>query len=103
MPEPAQTVPTHDHLDFPALYLAADQSSRAAQTRYLRMTGVILGALVVGAAASALGKFLTGASWLAFLTAVCTALSFMLTTLRRALKPEKRWYGGRSVAEGVCT
>lgn len=103
MPEPIQPSPTLDHLDFPALYLAADKSSRAAQSRYLRMTGIILGALVVSAAASVLGRFVADASWLAFLTAICTALSFMLTTLRRALKPEKRWYGGRSVAESVSS
>ena len=37
------------------------------------------------------GQVPSGCVVAAFLTAVCTALSFMLTTLRRALKPEKRW------------
>jgi hypothetical protein len=38
---------------------------------------------------------------IAFATAGITSLSFMLTTIRWALKPEKHWYAARAVAEAV--
>lgn len=88
--------------DFPALFLAADHASRSTQRRYSAMTGVILGGLVAGAALSGLSRmFPDAARGVAFATAGITSLSFMLTTIRWALKPEKHWYAARAVAEKV--
>jgi hypothetical protein len=88
--------------DFPALFLAADHASRQTQRRYSNMTAVILGGLVAGAAISALSRIFPDASnAIAFATAGITSLSFMLTTIRWALKPEKHWYAARAVAESV--
>jgi hypothetical protein len=88
--------------DFPALYLAADKSATASQHRYLRLTGVILGALVTTAVLSSVRSALP--DWkttIALVTAGVAALSFILTTFRRALKPERRWFVSRAVAEAV--
>ena len=88
--------------DFPALYLAADTSSTAAQRRYLRLTLVILGALVTSAMLSTLRQvFPDFKQQIALITAATAALSFILTTFRRALKPERRWFASRAVAEAV--
>jgi hypothetical protein len=88
--------------DFPALYLAADKSSTASQQRYLRLTLVILGALVGSAVLSALHQvFPQFKGTIAIVTAAMAALSFILTTFRRALKPERRWFVSRAVAEAV--
>jgi hypothetical protein len=88
--------------DFPALYLAADKSATASQYRYLRLTGIILGALVTTAVLSSIKSVLP--DWkttIALVTAAVAALSFILTTFRRALKPERRWFVSRAVAEAV--
>jgi SMODS and SLOG-associating 2TM effector domain 3/SMODS and SLOG-associating 2TM effector domain 1 len=86
--------------DFPALFLAADSASQRAQKRHLVFTGAILGALVVSAALGALaGVFSAEAKALALASTAGAALSFMLTAMRKALKPERLWYGGRAVAE----
>lgn len=99
----SKTAPlTFADADFPALFLAADHASRHTQRRYATMTAVILGGLVAGAALSALSRIFPGASSaIAFATAGITSLSFMLTTIRWALKPEKHWYAARAVAEAV--
>jgi hypothetical protein len=88
--------------DYPALFLAADSASRIAQKRHLTFTGVILGALVASAALGALsGVFHSAAKALALASTAGAALSFMLTAMRKALKPEKLWYSGRAVAESA--
>ena len=88
--------------DFPALYLASDKSANAAQHRYLRLTLVILGALVTTAILSSFkSAFPESKGTLALITAGVAALSFILTTFRRALKPERRWFVSRAVAEAV--
>ncbi len=88
--------------DYPALFLAADSASRMAQKRHLAFTGVILGALVASAALGALaGVFTSIAKPLALASTAGAALSFMLTAMRKALKPEKLWYSGRAVAESA--
>lgn len=88
--------------DFPALYLAADKSSTAAQQRYLRLTLIILGALVTTAVLSSVRSAFPGIKGtIALITAAVAALSFILTTFRRALKPERRWFVSRAVAEAV--
>jgi hypothetical protein len=85
--------------DYPALYLAADNASRLAQNRHLWFTGVILGALVASAGLAALSGVFGKA--LAVASGIGAALSFMLTSMRKALRPEKLWYNGRAVAESA--
>jgi hypothetical protein len=103
MPEPAaQSSLSVAEADYPALFLAADSASRAAQKRHLTFTGVILGALVVSAALGTLASVFPSISRiLALASTAGAALSFMLTAMRKALKPEKLWYGGRAVAEST--
>ena len=88
--------------DFPALYLAADSASRMAQKRHLRFTALILGTLVASAAlGTAAGIFPRASTVLALLSGVGAAASFMVTSIRKAMKPEKLWYSGRAVAENA--
>lgn len=85
--------------DYPALYLTADNASRLAQKRHLWFTGTILGALVASAALAALSGVFGKA--LAVASGIGAALSFMLTSMRKALRPERLWYNGRAVAESA--
>jgi hypothetical protein len=91
--------------DYPALFLAADLASLAAQRRHLLFTSAILMSLVLGAGLGALSGVISSAksakSGLAVATTALVSLSFVLTAIRRALKPEKLWYGGRAVAESA--
>jgi hypothetical protein len=88
--------------DYPALFLAGDRASRLAQQRHLAFTGVILGALVASGALGALSSALPShAKALALASTALAALSFMLTAMRKALKPDKLWYAGRAVAESA--
>jgi hypothetical protein len=97
--QPARTV---SETDFPALYLAADNASRLAQKRHLSFTAVILGTLVASAAlGTAAGVFPSFARPLALLSGAGAAISFMVTSIRKAMKPEKLWYNGRAVAEAA--
>jgi hypothetical protein len=83
--------------DYPALYLAADRTSRLAQKRHLRFTGMILGALVACAALGTLSAvFPAYGKVLAVCSTASAAASFMLTSMRKALRPEKNWYSGRA-------
>ena len=103
MPEPLTSLPLEvGNDDYPALFLAADRASTAAQRRHLLFTSAILLALVCGAGLGALSSILSsGKTALAVATTSLVSLSFVLTAIRRALKPEKLWYGGRAVAESA--
>lgn len=91
-----------DVADHPALFLAADSASGAAQRAYLRLTKAILGLLVVGAAMAAVsGEFPASAAGFAAVSAVVLAASLLLSVYRETLKLEQVWYGGRAVAETV--
>lgn len=88
--------------DYPALFQVADRASQAAQRKHLWFTGTILSSLVCAALFGALGGVLAPYKLaLATASTALVALSFVLTAIRRALKPEKLWYGGRAVAESV--
>ena len=103
MPEtisPVLSAITED--DYPAVYLAADRTSGMAQRRHLWFTGLILGALVACAVLGTLsGVFPRYGKVLALCSTGWAATSFMLTSMRKALKPEKAWYSGRAVAESA--
>jgi len=103
MPETVSAaIPTLTEDDYPAVYLAADRTSRLAQKRHLWFTGLILGALVACAALGTLsGVFPRYSKILALCSTGWAAASFMLTSMRKALKPEKAWYSGRAVAEAA--
>jgi hypothetical protein len=85
--------------DYPALYLAADRTSRLAQQRHLRFTGMILGALVACAALGTFSAVFPAYSKVLAICSTASAASFMLTSMRKALKPERNWYSGRALAE----
>jgi hypothetical protein len=90
--------------DYPALFQAADRASLFIQKRHLYLTGSVLALLVGGAACGAVSGAFPSArtkTVLAVASTACVALSFVLTAIRQALKPEKLWYGGRAVAESV--
>ncbi len=88
--------------DYPALFLAADHASLEAQRRHLLFTSAILLALVLGAGLGAVAAVFPSAKLaLAVASTSLVSLSFVLTAIRRALKPEKLWYGGRAVAESA--
>ena len=88
--------------DYPGLFQAADRASLAAQRRHLLFTGAMLLSLVLGAGLGALSSVIPSLkTGLAVASTALVSLSFVLTAIRRALKPEKLWYGGRAVAESA--
>ncbi len=88
--------------DYPALYLAADNASGMAQKRHLRFTAIILGALVLSAAlGTSAGLVPSIGKILALLSGAGAAVSFIVTSIRKAMRPEKLWYEGRAVAEAA--
>jgi SMODS and SLOG-associating 2TM effector domain 3/SMODS and SLOG-associating 2TM effector domain 1 len=102
MSETSPAIPAIAEGDYPAVYLAADRTSRLAQKRHLWFTGMILGALVACAALGTLSAvFPVYGKVLALCSTAWAAASFMLTSMRKALKPEKNWYRGRAVAESA--
>ncbi len=88
--------------DYPALFQAADRASLTAQRRHLLFTSAILLSLVIAAGLGALSGVLHPAKTaFAVASTALVSLSFVLTAIRRALKPEKLWYGGRAVSESA--
>jgi len=90
--------------DYPAVFLAADRTARLAQKKHLWFTGVILGALVACAILGALAGVVPEYSrTLALASTAWAAISFIVTSIRKTLRPEKAWYSGRAVAESAKT
>lgn len=90
--------------DYPALFLAADRASVAAQGKYLGSTRWTLILLVTGAAFAATAPAFTSVSVkeaLAVTSAILLVLSLSLTVQVKTSKPEQHWYGGRAVAESA--
>jgi hypothetical protein len=88
--------------DYPGLFLATDRASLTAQRRHLFFTSATLLSLVFAAGLGALSGVISSAkTGLAVASTALVSLSFVLTSIRRALKPEKLWYGGRAVAESA--
>jgi hypothetical protein len=88
--------------DYPALFLAADSASLGAQRQHLLFTGAVLLSLVVAAGLGALSAVVSSfKTSFAVASTALVSLSFVITAIRRALKPEKLWYGGRAVAESA--
>ncbi|HEX4489246.1 MAG TPA: DUF4231 domain-containing protein [Terriglobales bacterium] len=88
--------------DYPALFLAADSASLGAQRQHLWFTGAVLLSLVAAAGLGALSAVIsTFKTSFAVASTALVSLSFVITAIRRALKPEKLWYGGRAVAESA--
>jgi hypothetical protein len=88
--------------DYPALYLAADNASRLAQKRHLHFTAVILSGLVLSAAMGTFaGIFHPVGKLLALASGAGAAISFIVTSIRKAMRPDRLWYSGRAVAESA--
>jgi len=93
---------TDEHL--PALYRAADRSSLAAQTSYLRFVRGNLVFIVAGAFATSWAvrsQDLRALLWLAGAAALVAGLG--LTVLLLQSRPEEQWSGARAMAESVKT
>jgi hypothetical protein len=89
---------------YPAVFLAADQASAAAQQRYLHLTMGTLTLLVLGAgfaAAAPISALSTAKPALSISSALSLATSLMVTLYLKTQKPEQLWYGGRAVAESA--
>ena len=89
--------------DFPALYVAADHSSQAAQRRFLSASRFRLSALVAaavfGTLTLTLGRVdLAGIGAAGALGAALGTEVYLLT-----LRPERQWYNARAAAESAKT
>jgi hypothetical protein len=81
--------------DCPALFQAADRASLAAQRKHLLFTSAVLLCLVIVAGLGALSGVISATKTsLAVASTALASLSFVLTAIRRSLKPEKLWYAG---------
>lgn len=99
---PIRTDP--EPIELPGMFVRADHVAVAAQRRYLRLRGLDLGLLIVSAAFAALSP-----DGLRAERAVAAGVfGFMLVSLTmtfvvQRLRPERRWFDGRVVAESVKT
>ena len=85
--------------DFPALYRSADELSLTSQRQFFLILGLHLVMLVIAAILSVIGSCWSVAivQLLVLLCALgCSVLLF-------ALRLDRRWYGGRAVAESIKT
>ncbi len=89
-----------NEIDFPDLYQAADQLSRSAQTRFFSVLFLNLVFLVVAAILSVYNQPHVG---MAYAQVVVLFLSLGCTAYLGYSTPEKKWYGGRALAESVKT
>lgn len=97
-------IPVISEEDMPALFRAADQSSIAAQRRYLFVLFCNLFFLTGGAVlTSVLPVMLVDRSGLAFAGSVSFAIGLFFTLVISQFGFEKAWYGGRAIAESVKT
>jgi conflict system pore-forming effector with SLATT domain len=90
--------------DYPALFLAGDRASTAAQEKHLSLTKWTLVSLVAGAglaAALPVSAFECVRPAFAVTSAILLVASLLLTLYLKASKPEQLWYGGRAVAESA--
>lgn len=89
--------------DFPALYVAAEVTSKGAQTLFRRLTAarlivlVLAAALGICAAVGDVSRVLGAAGALLFLVALLLELSLWRLT------PERTWYEARAAAESAKT
>jgi hypothetical protein len=91
--------------DLPPLYHAANESSRKAQSHFLRAARARLFG-VLGAAFFGLFTWTFGMSpvdWAGVLAASCFAVALAVEAYLYQAKPERTWYEGRAAAESVKT
>lgn len=102
--EETQPIRSLEEEDFPALYRAADRTSRTGQRLYLRALRVDLALLVLGALLSSVDLedplLLRG---LRLAAATVLGASAFVTIILQRRHDEERWYGGRAAAESVKT
>ncbi|MFD2078716.1 Protein of unknown function [Actinopolymorpha cephalotaxi] len=87
--------------DLPSLYSAGDTTSNSAQGSYL--TATALRSVLAIAAAAVSVVFADSSRELAFVVAIIFLLIFGVEAWLWAVRPERRWYDGRAVAESVKT
>ena len=93
-------------VELPALFRAADEASKAAQTKHLRLVAAELWLLVAAALLlsfdlTAMGLPRISQQLNAGLGMLCLGVSLVLTIVTLWAKYETTWYGARSVAESV--
>lgn len=88
--------------DYPALFLAADRASTAAQRKYIGLMRAALALLVMGAGLGAVSPAFDFAKpAFALTSAILLGGSLVLTTYLKTQKLDQLWYGGRAVAESA--
>jgi hypothetical protein len=92
------------HKYYPALYQAADNTSKKYQKYFIVLTGLNLGFMTVGAFL-AIYNFQSDdqKSWVYITSSIMLVLGTVLTLLTRIVKFEDVWYQGRALAESVKT
>lgn len=88
------------NIEYPALYIAADNKSTQSQKIYLRITFILLSLLVL----SSLSSLFSGRYQIcAVVSLVFLAVTPMLSLVLLAKRYDKIWYSGRSLAESIKT
>jgi len=86
--------------DYPALYQAADDTSRYAQKVYLSLTAAYLILLVLGATFTI---YADRSATSGIIAAIFFLSTISLSILQASRRFDKTWYNGRAVAESVKT
>lgn len=89
--------------DFPAAYIAADETSLTGQKRFLRATTTRLVAVMAAAVFGGLTTVEDISRPAAILTALAFGLAFVVEMFLWRTRPERAWYDGRAGAESAKT
>ena len=97
-------LPVVTDLDLPVLFRSTGKASGRAQTSYTRLIAADLALMIISAMLGALSVGSGPAkSTLAVASGAMMAVSLILTGVLGTRRPEKKWYGGRAIAESVKT
>lgn len=89
--------------DMPALLLAASETARRSEQRFLRATGIRLLSLLLAAVSGAFAGHLAPPDPIAIVAVFAFVLAMVTETFLLIDKPEQLWYEGRAAAESVKT
>ena len=91
------------NLEFPPLFVNADQASQILQKKHFRLLQSQYVLLLAASSTTVLGHFWLGARSEALLYLIFVILAVVALVRSVSSKPEKGWYNARAIAESVKT
>lgn len=87
-----------DEIEYPNIFKKADVKSGSYQKYFININIVVLACLIIAAIISSLQL---DEKWPDVVASIFLFLSLFLTVILLIIKPERKWYDGRAIAESV--